>query len=51
MSCLKQFTLVWVLRLLGSLFQALGPTYDKAGIPNLDLQKGGYPFIVSKAEN
>ena len=29
MLCLKQFTLVAILKLLGSLFQAQGPTYGK----------------------
>ena len=37
MLCLKQFMLVAVLRLLGSLFQVLGPIYDKLCIPNFDL--------------
>ena len=34
---LKQFRLVAVLRLLGSFFQVLGPTYDRLCIPNLNL--------------
>ena len=61
MSGLKQFTLVAVLRLLGSLFQVLGPTYDRLCIPNFDLQKGSFNFflttvrsysiIVNRAEN
>ena len=47
MSCLKQFTLVAVLRLLGSLFKVLGPTCDKLCIPNsnFDLQKGNFSFL------
>ena len=49
-----------VLRLLGSLFQALGPTYDKLYITNFDLRKGnfnfllrerGYSLIANRAEN
>ena len=46
MSCLKQFTLVAVLRLLGSLFQVLGPTYKRLCIPNLDLRKGPFYRIA-----
>ena len=48
MLCLKQFMLVVVLRLLGSLFQVLGPTYDRLCIPNFDLRKGNYNFLLQK---
>ena len=48
MSCLKEFTLVAVLRLLGSLFQVLGPKYDKLCIRNLDLQKGNFNFLLQE---
>ena len=46
MSCLKQFTLVAILKLLGSLFPAQGPTYDKLYIPNFNLQKGNFNFSL-----
>ena len=49
MSCLKQFTLVVVLRLLGSLFQVLGSTYDKLCIPNFDLRKGNFIFLLQQS--
>ena len=45
MSILKQFTLVAVLRLLGSLYQVLGPTYDRLRIPNFVLRKGNFIFF------
>ena len=45
---LKQFTLVAVLNLLGSLFQILGPTYNKLCIPNFDLQKGYFIFLLKQ---
>ena len=48
MSCLKQFTLVAVLRLLGSLFQVLGPTYHTLCIPNADLRKGNFNFLLQQ---
>ena len=48
MSCLKQFTLVAVLRLLGSLFQVLGPTYDKLCIPNFNLRDGNFNFLLQE---
>ena len=60
MSCLKQVTLVAVLRLMGSLFQLLGPTYDKLYFPSFDLQKvnfsfftrvRGYTITIDKTEN
>ena len=58
MSCVIQFTLVAVLRLLGSLCQVLGPTYDRLCIPNFDLRKGNfllqahsYSTIFNRAEN
>ena len=35
------------LRLLGSFFQVLGPTY-KLCIPNLNLQKGNFNFLLQK---
>ena len=48
--------LVAVLRLLGSLFQVLGPTYDRLSIPNLDVQffvttARSYSISINKAEN
>ena len=46
MLCLKQFTLVAILKLLGSLFQAQGPTYGKLYIPNFNLQKGNFDFLL-----
>ena len=36
------------LRLLGSFFQVLGPTYDKLCIPNFNLQKGNFNFVLQK---
>ena len=58
MSCVIQFKLVAVLRLLGSLCQVLGPTYDRLCIPNFDLRKGNfllqthsYSTIFNRAEN
>ena len=48
MSCLKQFNLKVVLRLLGSLFQVLSPTYDKLCIPNFDLRKGNFNFLLQE---
>ena len=50
MSCLKQFMPVAILRLLGSLFQVLGPTHDKLCIPNFDLQKGNFNFLLQQHE-
>ena len=44
MLCLKQFTLVAVLRLLRSLFPGQGPPYNKIFIPNFDLRKGNFKF-------
>ena len=49
MSCLKQFTLAAVLRLLGSLFKVLDPKYDKLCIPNFDLLKGNFNFCYNSA--
>ena len=46
MSCLKYFTLKAILRVLGSLCQVLNPTYDKLGIPNFDLRKGSFNFLI-----
>ena len=46
MLCLKQFTLAAVLRLLGSLFQVLGPTKDRLYIPNFVLRKGNFNFLL-----
>ena len=40
--------LVAVLRLLGSLFQVLGPTYDKLCIPNFDLRDGNFNFLLQQ---
>ena len=48
MLCLKQFVLVTVLWLLGSLFQVLGPAYNKLCIPNFDLQKGNFNFLLQQ---
>ena len=48
MPCLKQLMLVVVLRLLGSLFQVLGPTYDRLCIPNFDLPKGNFNFLLQQ---
>ena len=42
MLCLKQLTLLVVLRLLGSLFQVLNPTYGKLCIPNF-----AFPKLIS----
>lgn len=47
-SCLKQFELVAVLRLLGSLFEVLGPTYDKLWFLNFTLQKGNFKFLLQE---
>ena len=46
MSCLKCFTLKAILRVLGSLCQVVNPTYDKLGIPNFDLRKGSFNFLI-----
>ena len=46
MSCLKQFTLVAVLRLFGSLLKVLGRMYDRLCIPNFDLRKGNLNFLL-----
>ena len=48
MSCLKQFPLIAVLSLLGSLFQVLGPTYDKPCIPNFELRRGNFSFLLQE---
>ena len=48
MSCFKKFTMVAVLMLLGSLFQVLGPTYDKLCIPNFDLRKDNFNFFLQE---
>ena len=48
MLCLKQFMLVLVVRLLGSLFQVLGPTYDRLSIPYFDLRKGNFNFLLQQ---
>ena len=48
MACLKEFTLVAVLRLLGSLFQVLGPTYNRLCMPNFDLRKGNFNFLLQQ---
>ena len=49
MLCLlKQFMLVAILRLLGSLFQVLGPMYDRLCIPNFDLWKGNFNFLLQE---
>ena len=48
MLCLKQFMLVAVLRLLGSLFQVLGPMYDRLCIPNFDLRKANFNFLLQQ---
>ena len=46
--CAVEFTLVVVLRLLGNLFQVLGPTYDKLYFPNFDLRKGNLIFLLQE---
>ena len=40
--------LVVGLRLLGSLFQVLGPTYDKLCIPNFGLRKVNFSFLLQE---
>ena len=40
--------LVAVLRLLGSLFQVLGPTYNRLCMPNFDLRKGNFNFLLQQ---
>ena len=45
---LKAITLVAVLRLLGSLLQVLGPTYDKLFIPNFDIRKGNFNLLLQE---
>ena len=46
MPCLRQFTLVVVARLMGSLFQVLGPPYDKLCTPNFDLREGKSAWLL-----
>ena len=48
MLCLKQFTLLVVLRLLWSLFQVQGPIYDKLCIPNFRLCEGNFNFLLQE---
>ena len=48
MSRLKEHTLVLVVRLLMSLFQVLGPTYDKLCILNFDLPKRNFNFLLQE---
>ena len=45
---LKQFMMIAVLRLLESLFQLLGPTYDELFIRNFDLRKGNFYFLLQQ---
>ena len=40
--------LVTVLRLLGSLFQVLGPTYNRLCMPSFDLRKGNFNFLLQQ---
>ena len=40
--------MIAVLRLLESLFQVLGPTYDKLCIRNFDLRKGNFHFLLQQ---
>ena len=40
--------LVAVLRLLGSLLEVLGPTFDRLCIPNVDLRKGNFKFLLQQ---
>ena len=40
--------LVAILTSLGSLFQVLGPTYDKVCISNFDLRKGSFNFLLQE---
>ena len=47
-TCLKQHTLVVVLRLLRGLLQVLGPTCDKFCIPNFDLRKGNFNVLLQE---
>ena len=44
MFCLKQFTLVN----FGISFYVLGLTYDKLYIPNFDLRKGNFNFLLQE---
>ena len=46
MSCLNHFTLVAVLRLLGSLFQVLLPALNKLCISIFDLPKDNFNFLL-----
>ena len=48
MSYIKQFTLVAALRLLGSLFQVLGPMYDRLCIHNFDLRKDNFKVLLQQ---
>ena len=36
------------LKMIGSLFQVLGPTYDKLCIPNFDLRDGNFNFLLQE---
>ena len=45
---LKQFTLVAVLKLLESLWQVLGPIYDRLCITNFDLRKGSFSVFLQQ---
>ena len=47
-TCLKQYTLVVVLRLLRDLLQVLGPTCDKFCIPDFDLRKGNFNVLLQE---
>ena len=39
----------WIgLRLLGSLLQVLNPTYNRLCIPNFELQKGNFDFLLQQ---
>ena len=40
--------LVAILRLLGSLFEVLGPTYNRLCIPNFVSQKGNLSFLLQQ---
>ena len=37
-----------ILRLLGNLFQVLGPTYNKLCILNFDLRKSNFNFLLQE---
>ena len=48
MLCLKQSMVVAVIRLSGSLFQVLGPTFNELCIRNFDSWKGNLNFLLQE---